>query len=402
MNVDAPPDIIDVDEDDDFIDDEDVVPHDLADSDDVFLANDDDDDDVAIVYSNVARGHGGDSGGDDRPPPRPICTGCRGEAENPTGEAGKPGPQKIRFKFNDKGTLLPLGDHATQWSNLISEIIREFPIYYPCWHKIKPKKKAGVLGTLKQQFDLTPHIQSNLWPTIQKGIEQHLAKASDPDILRTSSKLIGISRLTIGLILRTLSEPFKMLKTGQRAKSSDDKDPGHLLSSEISRWESSEGLVSTSPSFQDYFVTNTIDGVILCAGERVEFNVGDADAQGSRRQYADGVLAGQGFSWTSSLSKSLDARTPATMLMSLKDENKKLRKEVNILITVVKSDDRMSQLLMQLYSQHEVGGGSGCGGGVDDESGADEDAGWDEDADGDEGSRPVYMDIASFARKPVK
>ncbi|GJT36137.1 reverse transcriptase domain-containing protein [Tanacetum coccineum] len=35
--------------DDDFIDDEDVIPHDLADSDDEVLANDDDD--VAVVYS---------------------------------------------------------------------------------------------------------------------------------------------------------------------------------------------------------------------------------------------------------------------------------------------------------------------------------------------------------------
>ncbi|GJZ49616.1 hypothetical protein Tco_0603806 [Tanacetum coccineum] len=304
MNVDAPPDIIDVDEDEDFIDDEDVVPHDLADSDDEFLANDDDDD-VAIVYSNVARGHGGDSGGDDRPPPRPICTGCRGEAENPTGEAG-------------------------------NEIIREFPIYYPCWHKIKPKKKAGVLGTLKQQFDLTPHIQSNLWPTIQKGIEQHLAKASDPGILRTSSKLIGISRLTIGLILRTLSEPFKMLKTGQRAKSSDDKDPDHLLSSEISRWRAPR-LVSTRPSSRPTS-THILLTAYLCRTKR-EFNVGDADAQGSRRQYADGCALRRGLdNGHGSKGQAAGAHSRCW------------------------SDDRMSQLLMQLYSQHEVGGVAGVAG----------------------------------------
>nr|GEV91042.1 retrovirus-related Pol polyprotein from transposon TNT 1-94 [Tanacetum cinerariifolium] len=43
-DVEAPPDIIDVDEDDDFIDDEDDVPHDLEDSDDEVLVNDFDDD----------------------------------------------------------------------------------------------------------------------------------------------------------------------------------------------------------------------------------------------------------------------------------------------------------------------------------------------------------------------
>ncbi|GKG32339.1 hypothetical protein Tco_0429849, partial [Tanacetum coccineum] len=52
--VDAPPDIIDLDEDDDIIDDEDALPHDLADSDDdEDLVNDDDDDDgVDVVYSS--------------------------------------------------------------------------------------------------------------------------------------------------------------------------------------------------------------------------------------------------------------------------------------------------------------------------------------------------------------
>nr|GEV78956.1 F-box domain, leucine-rich repeat domain, L domain-like protein [Tanacetum cinerariifolium] len=58
--VDAPPDIIDVvDEDDDIIDDEDALPHDLVDSDDEDLINVDDDD--------VARSHGSDGDGEDRP-----------------------------------------------------------------------------------------------------------------------------------------------------------------------------------------------------------------------------------------------------------------------------------------------------------------------------------------------
>ncbi|GJV64429.1 RNA-directed DNA polymerase, eukaryota [Tanacetum coccineum] len=54
-DVDAPPDIIDVEEDDDIIDDEDAFPHDLADSNDKDLVNVDDDDDVAVVYSSEKR-----------------------------------------------------------------------------------------------------------------------------------------------------------------------------------------------------------------------------------------------------------------------------------------------------------------------------------------------------------
>nr|GEV08531.1 hypothetical protein [Tanacetum cinerariifolium] len=86
--VDAPLDIIDLDEDDDISDDEDAIPHDLAYSDDEDLVNVDDDDGVEML-ADVARGHGGDGGSDDRPPTHHIPTiygGCfanrgLGEAE---------------------------------------------------------------------------------------------------------------------------------------------------------------------------------------------------------------------------------------------------------------------------------------------------------------------------------
>nr|GEZ31300.1 hypothetical protein [Tanacetum cinerariifolium] len=53
IDVDAPPDIIDVvDEDDDIIDEEDLILHDLADSDDEDLFNLDIDDGVNVVYSS--------------------------------------------------------------------------------------------------------------------------------------------------------------------------------------------------------------------------------------------------------------------------------------------------------------------------------------------------------------
>ncbi|GJV28793.1 hypothetical protein Tco_1385241 [Tanacetum coccineum] len=51
-DVDALPDIIDLDEDDGIIDDEDALLDDLADSDDEDLANVDDDDGVEVVYSS--------------------------------------------------------------------------------------------------------------------------------------------------------------------------------------------------------------------------------------------------------------------------------------------------------------------------------------------------------------
>ncbi|GJT18860.1 hypothetical protein Tco_0877566 [Tanacetum coccineum] len=99
INFDAPPDIIDVvDEDDDIIDEEDPIPHDLADSDDKDLINLDINDGVNVMSADVAWGHGGDGGGDDRPPP------------------------------------------------------------------------------YQTQFDLRPHMESDRWPQIYAGIQQHLQK----------------------------------------------------------------------------------------------------------------------------------------------------------------------------------------------------------------------------------
>ncbi|GKA12721.1 zinc finger, PHD-type containing protein [Tanacetum coccineum] len=148
IDVDAPPNIIDVDEDDDIIDDEDTLPHDLADSDDEDIINVDNDDDVAVVYSNVARGHEGDSGGDDRPPLHQIGGGCQG-----------------------KGTRKPnLGGRKADRLNTRVLDALSFLAQHP------GGEKGRVMGKIGTQFDLTPHMQSDLWPKIKKGIEQHLAK----------------------------------------------------------------------------------------------------------------------------------------------------------------------------------------------------------------------------------
>nr|GEU73718.1 hypothetical protein [Tanacetum cinerariifolium] len=77
VDVDAPTDMIDVDENDDIIDDKDVFPRDLADFDDEDLVNVDDDD----MSADVAKGHRGDSGSDDHPPSHESARGYRGCGE---------------------------------------------------------------------------------------------------------------------------------------------------------------------------------------------------------------------------------------------------------------------------------------------------------------------------------
>ncbi|GKA43463.1 hypothetical protein Tco_0736187 [Tanacetum coccineum] len=95
----ALPPIIHVDDNENFIDDEDDVPHDLADSDnEVFAIFDDDDDKVATMAATVVRGHGGDGAGEPpRPLPRQFGTGCRGSrARRGRGRGGKDDGRKGR------------------------------------------------------------------------------------------------------------------------------------------------------------------------------------------------------------------------------------------------------------------------------------------------------------------
>ncbi|GJR70997.1 zinc finger, PHD-type containing protein [Tanacetum coccineum] len=180
IDVDAPPDIIDVvDEDDDIIDEEDPIPHDLADSDDEDLVNLDIDDGVNVMSADVARGHGGDGGGDDRPPPYQVPTGCGGCLGNRGKGTRKPNlggrragrlhtrqetrnlglkaitdkscPVPIWFEVNDRETLMPLGDHAAHWANYLGELVRELPLHYPSWRQMSPERKAGVLAKIGTQ-----------------------------------------------------------------------------------------------------------------------------------------------------------------------------------------------------------------------------------------------------------
>ncbi|GKB28537.1 hypothetical protein Tco_0867938 [Tanacetum coccineum] len=173
----------------------------------------------------------------------------------------------------------------------------------------------------ESQFDLSSHLQSPNWPKIQKGIEQQLAKiyTNNKLALKHEHWLLKPDRMPDEEGIR--SNPLKMLETGQRARSYDGRDPGHLLSSEICSSATRE-----YPSLiQTYFDTHTVDGVFLRDEERL--------------LYARDVLA-----------------IPEPRCRHTTDVDE---------------------------SQHEVGSRSGSGGDGDDEPGKDEDAGEDEDVDGD-------------------
>nr|GFA68968.1 hypothetical protein [Tanacetum cinerariifolium] len=166
---------------------ENPIPHDLADSDDEDLVNLDIDDGVNMS-ADVARGHGSDGAGDDRPPPyqgtrKPNLGGRRPgklHTHQETRNLGlkaitdKSGPVSIRFEVDDRETLMPFGDHAAHWANYLGELVRELPLHYPSWRQMPSEQKAGVMAKIR--FDLRPHIESDRWPQIYAGIQQHLQK----------------------------------------------------------------------------------------------------------------------------------------------------------------------------------------------------------------------------------
>nr|GEV66609.1 hypothetical protein [Tanacetum cinerariifolium] len=153
--------------------------------------------DFIDISSDVARGHGGD--GDDRSPPYHVPTGyggCLGnEVRAPVDRRAsrlhtlqetrnlklkaitdKTGLILIQFEVDDRETLMPLDEHAAHWANYLGELVRELPLHYPSWRQMPSEWKARVVEKIGTQFDLRPHIESNRWPQIYAGIQQHLQK----------------------------------------------------------------------------------------------------------------------------------------------------------------------------------------------------------------------------------
>nr|GEW66300.1 hypothetical protein [Tanacetum cinerariifolium] len=98
---------------------------------------------------------------------------------------------------------------------------------------------------------------------------------------------------------------------------------------------------------------------------------------GKQRGYIPGVgrvLPGQG-----TVIPPPSQSTHSAVIARLKKRENRLTKQVNMFMRLFRSDDKFSQMLSQLESQHEYYGGSRSGRCGDDEPGDDEDGGEDED-----------------------
>ncbi|GJT06576.1 reverse transcriptase domain-containing protein [Tanacetum coccineum] len=380
IDVDASPDIIDVvDEDDDIIDEEDPIPHDLADSDDEDLVNLDIDDGVNVMSADVARGHDGD----DRPPPYQLPTGCGGCLGNRGKGTQKPNlggrragrlhtrqetrnlglkaitnkdsPVPIRFEFGDKETLMPLGEHAAHWANYLRELVRELPLHYPSWRQMPPEQKARVVARIGTLFDLRPHMESDRWPQIYAGIQQHLQKIYNGKKASLKERhWIPDEDGTYDLERIRRGRPSYIFEVDWDAQISFWNDPKNLARMESSATREYPSLIHT------FFLTHTVGGEFLNPKDKALY---------------DEILRLQRLGSNTSTGVSYTEDEIMTIIHGGKQRGYILGvgRVLPGLATLFRSDNKFSQMLTQLESQPEYGGGSGSGECGNDEPGDDED-----------------------------
>ncbi|GJU43693.1 hypothetical protein Tco_1000876 [Tanacetum coccineum] len=242
---------------------------------------------------------------------------------------------------------MPLGDHAAHWANYLGDLIRELSLHHPFWRKVPPEQKAGAMAKIGTQFDMRPHMESDRWPQIYAAIQQHLQN------IYNGKKAALKERYWIPDSDGTYDLPKinKTLYVGGVFLNPVDK--------------ALYGLGSNTPSGVPY-TEDEIMAIVRGSKHRGHIPGGGR------------VLPGQGTVIPPS-----PPCTHSSDVATLKKREKLLMKKMNMFMNLFRSDEKFSQMLTQLESQPEYGGGSGSGGCGDDEPGEDEDSGNDEEDEDD-------------------
>ncbi|GJU95747.1 putative reverse transcriptase domain-containing protein [Tanacetum coccineum] len=384
---------------------EDPIPHDLVDSDDEDLINLDIDDGVNVVYSNVmdvARGHGGDGGGDDRPPPHQIPTGCGGCL----GNRGK-GTRKPNLGGRRAGRQhTPRRPGTSERPDASRSIAAHGPTTLgSSFESCRCTTLPGVKCRQSRRW--------GSWLGLGKKAalkERHWIPDSDGtyDLERIRlSRPSHIFEVNWDAQIAFWNDPKNRARATQnkqnRAKSKVVCRQGSRSIAALRDMHMESSATREYPSLiHTFFLTHTVNGVFLNPedkalyeemlrlqglGSNTETGVPYTEDEimaivrgGKQRGHIPGVgrvLPGQG-----TVIPPPSPCTHSSDVVKLKKREKVLTRQVNMFMKLFRSDDKFSQMLNQLESQPEIGGGSGSGGRGDDEQGDDEDDGEDgEDED---------------------
>ncbi|GJV40601.1 hypothetical protein Tco_1419041 [Tanacetum coccineum] len=363
----------------------------------------------SIAKADVARGHGGDGGGDDRPPPYQIPTGCGGCLGNRGKGTQKPnlggrrasrlhtrqetrnlglkaitnksGPVLIRFEYGDRETLMPLGNHASHWANYLGELVRELSLHYPSWRQMLPERKAGVVAKIGTQFDFRPHMESDRWPQIYAGIQQHLQKIYNGKKAALKERhwvpdedgTYDVERIRRG-------RPSHISKVDWDAQIAFWNDPKNLARAAQNKQNRAKSKVMESSATREYpslihtfFLTHTVGGEFLNPEDKALY-----DEMLMLQRLGSNTSTGVPYT-EDEIIAIVRCDKQQGHIPGIKKSEKRLTKQVKMFMKLFKSDDKFSQMLTQLESQPEYGGGSRSGGCGDDELGDDEDGNEDEE-----------------------
>ncbi|GJW58441.1 reverse transcriptase domain-containing protein [Tanacetum coccineum] len=326
------------------------------------------------------------------------------------------GPVPIRFEWDDKKTLMPLGDHASHWSNYLGVLIREMPLYYPSWQIISL--------SFYTQFDLTPHMQSQRWTDINAGIQQHLQKLYNTNkaSLKAAHWVINPETGTYDVESIRQRRPQNITQADWDAQIAFWNDPRNQARAAQNRQNRAKSTVvcrqgsrslarlrdqmMESSATREYpslihtfFVTHTVNGVFTRDEDRAIYALGSNTPSGlpyTEEEINALAQKGKQRGHLPGVGKVLSGRATYVLIPlpppppqcthnsgdveKLKKKNKYLTKQVNLMMKLFRSDDKFSHMLNQYESTPEFGSGSsGCG---DDEMADNEDGGEDEE-DGD-------------------
>ncbi|GJY03933.1 hypothetical protein Tco_0369873 [Tanacetum coccineum] len=247
----------------------------------------------------------------------------------------------------------------------------------------------------KTQFDLKPHMQSELRPDIRKGIDQHLGKIYTDnksslkrgywvknlddktyDVEAIKSRcLVNISVEDWDEQIRFWSDLKNMTRCAQNARNQTKstvvcRQGSRTLAAVRDKQMQSSATQEYPSLIQTFFDMHTVGGVFLR----------DED----RRLYED-MLRLQGLSTYTHdqiMAMVRGGKQRGHIPGVAQKKQQAAPEQIDMITRAMSSDDRYSQLFTQLQSQHESGSGSGSGAAGDHESGNDEDADEDEeDAD---------------------
>ncbi|GKA49048.1 hypothetical protein Tco_0742006 [Tanacetum coccineum] len=216
--------------------------------------------------------------------------------------------------------------------------IRELPLHYPSWRQMSPERKAGVVAKIGTQFDLRPHMESDRWPQIYAGIQQHLQKIYNGKKAALKERYwVPEEDGTYDLERLRRGRPSHISEVNWDAQLAFWNDPKNLARAAQNKQNRAKSKVMETSLLEIPVADPTLLLDTYCWSVFFEPRGQSLYATGSRIQHLHGVTDTEDRSWP------LFRGGQASGAHS-------------------RSDDKFSQMLNQFESQPEYGGGSGSGG----------------------------------------